>query len=275
MLQAADEAKRKRDDEASRKRSRITDELNSVANLASTAANKRRKIDSAAAKETASQTFTIGSSQSADDMNPLASFDVTSLPIALVTELIIANLQVVTESALANAINEIRRHLPTDNAGKEAAALAKTGAYDPLADQGDDELRFDVEDDEDEAEASMPLESFELPLPEPISAATSNALLSQAMARLRGTGALLTSNLAGLACEWVTIVSRIVTKGFGAPNAAADLVRQAIFEYIGQDPLARSKTALLWLSEEWFLAKSQGGKPLDDVSGIEDKEMHF
>lgn len=103
MLVAAEEARQKKDEEATRKRERITDELS--ANVEPE--GKKRKLD-ATSSAAATRNFASASARAnvGDTApNPLASFDVTTLPVTLVTELIIANLQVVTEATLAGAIS--------------------------------------------------------------------------------------------------------------------------------------------------------------------------
>lgn len=109
MLVAAEESRRKKEEEATRKRNRITDELHIPGMDGQPEGKKRRLLDPALPNSASAAAMARGFAASAKkaiggEPNPLASFDVTTLPVTLVTELIIANLQVVTEAALAGAI---------------------------------------------------------------------------------------------------------------------------------------------------------------------------
>jgi len=118
MLVAAEESRRKKEEEATRKRNRIAEELHlDPSSLADGPSDgKKRRVgeapppaavqNMAMSSNTATRSFaTASKAASGNEPNPLASFDVTNLPVTLVTELIIANLQVVSEAVLAVAIN--------------------------------------------------------------------------------------------------------------------------------------------------------------------------
>ena len=252
MLQAAEEARKRRDEEASKKKTRITDELNFVATAAA-AANKRRKLDPSikAEAETSSKTFAI--SKPGEEANPLANFDVTSLPVTLVTELIIANLQVVTDSVLATAIEEIRRHLPS-TAAIATTTKATNGLVNPVIHEEEDLQLVSVDADSDtEMEPAIPLEAFELPLPGPLAPAAYSALFDSAIGRIFSL-AQWTATANFDASVWTALVSRIAPKALAGVTdiAMQDTVRHSLSAYIMQDPSNRINLARSWLSEEWL-----------------------
>ena len=86
----------------------------------------------------------------------LASFDFTTLPIALVTDLIVANLQAFTEPALASLVQAYRQ----DREGApETAPQPSDGAMDdvvsetpPVKDEPLDPLKMDIDEEEMEYE---------------------------------------------------------------------------------------------------------------------------
>lgn len=91
MEQAILVARQQKELEASRKRQAISDQLESSA--------KRRRIDSGAGVD-AMQVF-------AAPNNPLATFDASGLPLPLVVDLVVANLEGLSEVAFTDAI-EVR-----------------------------------------------------------------------------------------------------------------------------------------------------------------------
>lgn len=66
------------------------------------------------------------------ERNPLAAFDVKTLPIALVIDLIIANLQALSEPNLHSAIANMRANLPQDASTSTSAPPAPSAAQAPL-----------------------------------------------------------------------------------------------------------------------------------------------
>jgi symplekin len=248
MLQAAEVSRKRRDDEASKKRSRITDELNSVATA--NASNKRRKLDPTSTKEglSASKTFALGSKQG-EEANPLADFDVTTLPVALVTELIIANLQVVTDAALASAIDEIRKHLGADSSVSLPLdqTEAREGPVNPLAEE-DEDLQLPRADESDDEMEALPEEDYELPLPDLVSHDTHNALFDSAISRIFSTGLSASSSASEAeASLWIGLITRMAARHSKASDdpARPDTIRQALFTYIVQDPASRYGTSVL------------------------------
>lgn len=88
MEQAANEARLQRDSETKRKRQLLVDGIQTSV--------KRRRIDTAAPVDLSAFSFSAE--------NPLAKFDASSLPLQLVVDLVVANLQIVTEATLATVI---------------------------------------------------------------------------------------------------------------------------------------------------------------------------
>ncbi|KAN0062486.1 hypothetical protein ACQY0O_005017 [Thecaphora frezii] len=126
MEDAAKEYLSRKEADAKRKRESVVEELDFA---------KRTKTEAAkpaAAARTSSQAvgdaeaFRRASVRSNGDAstNPLAAFDVTTLPVPLVVELIIANLQALTEADLQAAIVRIRDHLGGGGSGSSVLGPA-------------------------------------------------------------------------------------------------------------------------------------------------------
>jgi symplekin len=95
MQKAAESAQRQRDDEASRKRSHIAEVVEQQAS------SKRRRLASSQTSFADAAAPVAAADHTAD---AAASFDVTVLPVHVVIELIIANLQAVPAARLTHAI---------------------------------------------------------------------------------------------------------------------------------------------------------------------------
>ncbi|KAJ1042382.1 hypothetical protein NDA11_002419 [Ustilago hordei] len=118
MEEAAKKYQAEKEAEAKRKRERIDEELEAPkkiklehqqAGTSDGSANQQGDHASAEAFRDASVRTTGGV-----ERNPLAAFDVKTLPINLVIELIVANLQALSESDLHSAIANMRANLPPD-----------------------------------------------------------------------------------------------------------------------------------------------------------------
>lgn len=96
MQKAAETAHKRRDEDASRKRSHIADVVEQQSS------SKRRKIGSSITSFADAVAPVAAADQTTD---AAASFDVTTLPVNIVIELIIANLQAVPSARLASAID--------------------------------------------------------------------------------------------------------------------------------------------------------------------------
>lgn len=93
MEQAATDARRRQDQEASRKRQNIVEELSNP--------SKRQKLDSDV--DTASVFSGVTAGREVN--HALASFDVTALPLHMVVDLVISSFQVLAPDILLKAIN--------------------------------------------------------------------------------------------------------------------------------------------------------------------------
>jgi symplekin len=89
----------------------------------------------------------------------LAAFDFTTLPIALITDLIVANLQAFTEPALFNVVQTYRqsRGIPTVPPSQPPDSIATqptsiTEPEPPVKDEPIDPLKMDIDEEEMEYE---------------------------------------------------------------------------------------------------------------------------
>lgn len=170
MEQAATDAGHQRDQEASRKRQSISDHLSNSA--------KRRRLDPDV--DTVAALVDAGTRRGRD--NALATFDVTTLPLQLAVDLIIASFQALGPETLAQAITvrgtvfltvdirsdtasssqDARRNLPDS----EATALppvavapivaAPVPTYAQVKSEPLDPLQLDLGDEELDLKAVMP-----------------------------------------------------------------------------------------------------------------------
>jgi hypothetical protein len=246
MQHAADVAQSQREEEASRKRERISDEISNV--------SKKRRLDSAV--EGASQTsaaalatandFAVALSRTGRANPALAAFDVTALPVAVVAELIINNFQVVNDSTLISSVEEIRRHLPQTEAATELPEPKQEAPVDPL--------QMDVDEDEELFKAALPLESvppvvqasldtFDLPPPEEQSLAARKWLLRSIVERIAALGVDQTSSVKDKEIS-VPLLARLVTRGLDGEDPIEleekETIRQIIFHFVTEDFTQRS-----------------------------------
>ncbi|KIK99799.1 hypothetical protein PAXRUDRAFT_822333 [Paxillus rubicundulus Ve08.2h10] len=149
----------------------------------------------------------------------LAAFDFTTLPIALITDLIVANLQAFTEPALLNVVQTYRqsRGLPTVPLSQplDSIATQPTSTIEPeppVKDEPIDPLKMDIDEeemeyepdrlnealsggegiaDEEDAPADVPevalsldLSDFKLPSPKDLSETDRNALMRGTVSRI-------------------------------------------------------------------------------------------
>lgn len=275
-MQAADELRRSKA-EAQRKRSvtEVESTNQMVAPGTSGDQAKRRRVEGAEA-------FTSASAASQSE-NPLAGFDVTTLPVHLVAELIIANLQVTTESRLTEAIQEIRKILPT-SAGGVASTAVEQAEEQELADENEelklarvDEAGAAADGDEDMGA----LEDFELPEPPMISDASHLKSLFQLTVERISTGPK--QHAEGI---WAPMLIRLATRGLVGDDQKHS-IRETLFGLVQQTPSERSVVSVnlclprpradsnvdrldlarSWLCEEWLaLEPEKSSEP--DVSKI-------
>jgi symplekin len=96
MENAALEASRTRDEEATRKRKMIADEIS--------LASKKRRVEAVTDKTQQLSVVDVFTNSNEPNAAAQAQFDITTLPVQLVAELIIGNFQVITEERLQEAI---------------------------------------------------------------------------------------------------------------------------------------------------------------------------
>lgn len=231
MMQAADSLRQAKA-EAKRKQAALDEPaapLSLPVASSSGEQNKRRRVEGAEA-------FTSASAASQDE-NPLAGFDVTTLPVSIVAELIISSLQVIPEQKLTEAIGEIRRILPTSAGGVPTAAEA---AEEELADENE-ELRITTIGEDDTAagedEDMAGLEKFELPEPDLISDDSHLHMLFQVSIERICTGPKQQAE--GV---WAPMLVRLATRGT-VGEEQKESIRAALFGLIQQNPGERYVTA--------------------------------
>ncbi|KAF9245242.1 Symplekin tight junction protein C terminal-domain-containing protein [Melanogaster broomeanus] len=181
----------------------------------------------------------------------LAAFDFTTLPIALITDLIVANMQAFTEPTLLNLVQAYRQRVgmpavpppqPPDSSAVEAAPTAEPEA--PVKDEPIDPLKMDIDEEEmeyepdrlnealsggqevadEEEEApmiipelalSLDLSDFKLPSPKDLSETDRNALMAGAVSRICGAEELQGGSHAVLASPndmWMLLIVRMITR---------------------------------------------------------------
>ncbi|PWZ00387.1 hypothetical protein BCV70DRAFT_160633 [Testicularia cyperi] len=144
MEEAAKAYNQQKEAEAKRKRQQIDQELESPkriklehatqASAQATAAAAATTAAGSASTQSAGEAFMNASVRSAGgvDVNPLAAFDVKTLPINLVIDLILANLQALSETELHAAIDRMRQSLGPDAAfTQQPASPAVAGPSQP------------------------------------------------------------------------------------------------------------------------------------------------
>ncbi|ORY92427.1 Symplekin tight junction protein C terminal-domain-containing protein [Leucosporidium creatinivorum] len=276
MERAVAEARQQRELEASRKRQALSDEI--------TNSSKRRRLDSAPSD---AQVF-------ASSDNPLSTFDATTLPVAVVIDLIINNFQGISDATFNAAIEVVRRRLPSvestpaHDASFSAPMLSGPSGYqppppppqvfvkaepvDPLKlDLGAEELDMKAEvvpeaesDHESEADDAQAVDfDFDLAAehsntPTELSTGAKTAMIQSAMRRICAAGTDGASP-----AVWVPLVARLITRGLQPEGeedddeearTRRDSLRQIVFDFIIADLQSRMEFARLWLNEEWYTA---------------------
>ncbi|GFZ47057.1 hypothetical protein JCM24511_04798 [Saitozyma sp. JCM 24511] len=199
-------------------------------------------------------------------------FDVSTIPIEAVIDVVMEGLRVVSSEDLQRAFENARRALfegRPDAAHVLALALG-TGpgvkeeeeeeVLNPLEMEMDDEELM-PEREEEVAEEAITFAELELPPPEPLNPGDKEVVVRELLERIWISGA----DLAGLpevpkdgiklAVQpkemWMLLLARMSTR---SPEAR----RKALSSFIAEDFAARSKFASLWLNEEWFNDKRNG-----------------
>jgi symplekin len=242
MQHAAEAAQNRRDEEASRKRERISDEISNV--------SKKRRVDSAvegasftsAAALATANDFAVALSRTGRANPALSAFDVTTLPVALVAELIINNFQVVTDNALANAVEELRRQLPQTEPAAEAREIKQEAPVDPL--------QMDADEDEELFKASLAVETaapvtpassldtFDLPSPEEHSVGARKWLLRSIVERIAASGVDPASSVKDREIS-IPLLARLVTRGLNGEYPVEveqkATIRRILYDFVTED----------------------------------------
>lgn len=179
--------------------------------------------------------------------NPLASFDVTTLPLHLVVELIIANLQARSDSELQSAIERTRGNLNGHGASNGSTLpmplhpgappgapptmpkqedSAEGQAQDPLqADLGEEEVAGQMADQLEQASSLQALENFTLAAPSHLGLDDAKALIRESIGRLCEGEELSVSTVeadGGVPSSlWAILLIRLATRGFGSQGLEA------------------------------------------------------
>ncbi|BGP47764.1 hypothetical protein JCM10450v2_003629 [Rhodotorula kratochvilovae] len=278
MELAAQEARRAREEEASRKRALLASQIDDGAS------SKRRRLNPA--QEDAAAAF-----RAANLNAGTATPSIAELPLETVVDLLVATLQNVSATVLGTAIETVRRHLPAplpDSAGATprgttpavaAAAPAEPApapVIDPLKlDLGADELDLRAEvppepaaradaDDDDAADrhavAFTPAAAGsegDLAAPLELTLAARHAAVLGALRRVCEAGPDGASEKV-----WIPLVSRLITRGLEVAAAEGDDAaaraeewREVLFKFVAGDLQGRTELARLWLNEEWYASK--------------------
>ncbi|GJN89003.1 hypothetical protein Rhopal_001974-T1 [Rhodotorula paludigena] len=290
MEVAASEARKQREEEASRKRQLLALQIDAQQ-------HKRRRLNPAAAAE---ESGNIVRAFQAASANPLAVIpSIEGLASATVAELVVATLQNVSAAALSTAIETVRRHLPATGTATPVESTPKPEAapeapmIDPLKlDLGADELDIkaevppepaveeEAEEPVDHAVAFEPVASSDLELSAPfeLTLAARETMILSSLRRVCAAGADGAS-----AAVWIPLVSRLITRGLEGAQAAqeeagedeaarseaerrGEQLRQELFTFVTGDLQSRTELARLWLNEEWYASKrreSTENRPYD------------
>lgn len=255
MTNAADQLRRAKA-EAQRKRSVLEEPLQQQQQPEAGPSGetaKRRRIEGAEAFTTATAAA-VSQSQ-----NPMAGFDVKQLPLPIVTELIMASFQAISQERITQAIEDIRHHLPK---AEEGPAAPPVPPADDLADENE-ELQI-VQPDEaittgEDADMGA-LDDFELPEPDLLSEGSQMQSLFQLSIERICTGPK--ENVEGI---WAPMLIRLVTRGQVCEAQKAS-IREALYDVVRQKPeercgksgteslpltLTGSLTDLLWIDWIW------------------------
>lgn len=252
MTQAAEQLRRAKA-EAQRKRSVLEEPLLQPEAGPSGETAKRRRIEGAEA-------FTTATSAS-QAQNPMAGFDVKQLPIQIVTELIIASFEAISQDRITQAIQEIRHHLPKSEDGTPVPPVP---AADDLADENEELQIPQTEEATAEDEDMGTLADFELPEPDMLSEGSQMQSLFQLSIERICTGPK--EHTEGI---WAPMLIRLATRGQVAEEQKSS-IREALYGLVQQNPEERCvkmsrlpRTSLTqhprldlartWLSEEWLV----------------------
>ncbi|KAK4053378.1 hypothetical protein OIV83_001542 [Microbotryomycetes sp. JL201] len=126
MEQAANEARLAREHESNRKRQRLAEDIDNSL--------KRRKIRGESGAQQEKQYDISAFSLLPDGNNALAQFDVSTLPIQLVVDLVVTNLQLITDTVLESVLERVRSRLPEDERRSNLPAASASG-YPPLSER--------------------------------------------------------------------------------------------------------------------------------------------
>ncbi|KAI5992594.1 Symplekin tight junction protein C terminal-domain-containing protein [Pisolithus orientalis] len=220
----------------------------------------------------------------------LAAFNSTTLPVRLVTDLIVANLQAFSKSALMNLVQSYRqsRGLPSVPPAKpprppDSVARTEGGSVDPLKMDIDEEemeyepdkLNLEISAEEAAAYKDIPddcpldLLDFKLPSPKDLSADERVALMRSATTRIwdsaediRRTTSMCSSQTSS--DMWMVLIVPVTTRAVILPGASESPKDDAessdatdttngvtLCEYIMNDFPSRLHLAITWMNEEW------------------------
>ncbi|KAM0787454.1 hypothetical protein ACM66B_003533 [Microbotryomycetes sp. NB124-2] len=125
MEQAANEARLAREHESNRKRQRLADDIENTL--------KRRRIQEGVnAKASDVSAFSLSPDGT---NNALTMFDVSTLPLQLVVDLVVSNLQLITDNVLQSVLERVRNRLPEDER-QSTIPRATSSEYPALTDVG-------------------------------------------------------------------------------------------------------------------------------------------
>ncbi|TKY88669.1 hypothetical protein EX895_002300 [Sporisorium graminicola] len=140
MEEAAKAYQAQKEAEAKRKREQIDEELEGPKKIKLEHPQQRSEPEAITSQQldsTAGEAFLSASIRTTGgiDHNPLAAFDVKTLPLSLVIDLIIANLQALSDHDLNAAIANMRANLPADASTSAPAQLQPPSSHAPLPPQ--------------------------------------------------------------------------------------------------------------------------------------------
>ncbi|GAA5903829.1 hypothetical protein JCM8208_006591 [Rhodotorula glutinis] len=167
MDTAALEARRARDDEASRKRALLASQIDDVGGGDS----KRRRLNPAGAAAASASEGTTAAFRAANVNPGTATPSIAELPLDMVVDLLVATLQNVSATVLGTAIDTVRRNLPppstSDHNDRTSSLPPPAPAPDATPAPVIDPLKLDLGADELDLRAEVP--------PEPARAASEEA----------------------------------------------------------------------------------------------------
>lgn len=245
MQQASHVAAHHREEQANKKRDRISSEISS-------ATKKRRVEDAVEGASNASAAANTAAAQLTSALirvgnNPaLANFDVKILPLAIVADLIVNNCQVLPDHAFQASINAVIDLLPKET---EDISNRISAPIDPL--------QMDAGDADDEgiltnvgtanaptsvvasaSESVSRLSDYELPPPEPFSPLANQMLLQSTIKRIAAEAADTSSSVTTREIA-LPLLTRLFTRGYDGEDendsGPKGTVRKILFEFIMED----------------------------------------